>query len=158
MFLLCPDNLVIMTPYMLMTVPDPFHLGFHPVTSLTQFTDALTPFLYFFQAIHMDILSVSEQEMQSPEAVSRSDLTMFPLDKPGSEDVQSSVLFKLPVTASSSGSAGPLLGLEEGLEDSHLCHMEPVSVSGLNWAYGCCPVWSCANSQPQILWRQCESS
>ena len=33
--LLCPKDLVIMVPYVLMTVPDSFHLSFHPVTALT---------------------------------------------------------------------------------------------------------------------------
>ena len=61
-----------------------------------------------------------EQERQSPEAMSRSESAMFPFDKPESEDVWSSVLFALPVTASSSGSAGPLVGLKERLEDSCL--------------------------------------
>ena len=56
---------------------------------------------------------------------------MFSLDKSGSEDVWSLVLFTLPATASSSGSARPLMGLEEGLEDSCLCHLEPVLVSGV---------------------------
>ena len=56
---------------------------------------------------------------------------MFPFDKPESEDVWSSVLFKLLATASSSGLVGPLMGLEEGLEDSCLCYLEPVPVSGV---------------------------
>ena len=85
----------------------------------------------------MDMSSVSEQERQSPEAMSRSELAMFPFDKPETEDVQSAVLFELPVTASSLGLAGSLVGLEEGLEDSCLCHLEPVPVCGVKLG-----VWS----------------
>ena len=76
------------------------------------------------------MLSVSEQERESLEAVSRSESAMFPFEKPESEDVWSSVLFELPVAASSSGSDGPLMGLEEGLMDSCLCHLELGPVSG----------------------------
>ena len=64
----------------------------------------------------MDTSSVSEQDKQSVEVVSMLESTVFPFDE--SEDVQSSVLFELPATTSSSGSAGPLMELEEGLEDS----------------------------------------
>ena len=79
----------------------------------------------------MDASSVSEKERWSPEALSRSESTMFLFDEPESEDAQSSVLFDLPATASSSGSAGPLVGLEEGLEDSCFCCLESVPVSGV---------------------------
>ena len=79
----------------------------------------------------MDTPSVSEQERLSPEAASRSESAMFPLDNPESEDVWSPVLFGLPVTASSSGSVGFLMGLEEGLEDSCLYHPELVLISGV---------------------------
>ena len=79
----------------------------------------------------MDTSSVSEQERQSPEAVSRSESAMFPLDDPKSEDVQSLVLFELPVTVSSSELARPLMGLEDGLEDSCLCHLESVPAPGV---------------------------
>ena len=72
-----------------------------------------------------------QQERQSPEAVSRSESAMFPLDQPEPEDIQSSVLFELPVTASSLGSARPVMGLEEELEDSCLCKPEQVLVSGV---------------------------
>ena len=78
-----------------------------------------------------DTSSVSDQERQSPEAVSRSEPAMFPLDEPMSEDVWSLVFFELPATTSSSGSAGPLMGLEEELKDSCLCHLEPVLVSAV---------------------------
>ena len=61
---------------------------------------------------------MSEQERQSPEAVSRLESTELPLDELESEDTQSPVLLGLPVTASLSGSAGPQVGLEEGLDDS----------------------------------------
>ena len=76
-----------MAPYILMAVTDSFQLGLHPVTALTQLTGALTLFLYLFQAVCMDTSSVSEQEKQSPEAVSKSESAIFPLDKPESEDV-----------------------------------------------------------------------
>ena len=56
---------------------------------------------------------------------------MSPLDEPESADVWSPVLFELPVTTSLSGLGGPLMGLEEGLEDSCFCHPEPVLVSGV---------------------------
>ena len=79
----------------------------------------------------MDTSSVSEQERQSLEAMSRSESAMFPFDKPESEDVWSSVLFELPATASSSGSAGPLVGLEEGLDNPSLCHLGLDLVSGV---------------------------
>ena len=69
----------------------------------------------------MDTLSVSEQ---SPEAVSWLESAMFPFDEAESEDAQSSVLFELPVTASSSRLAWHLVGLQEGLEDSCLCCLD----------------------------------
>ena len=130
---------------------------------LLSLQDALTLFLYFFCAVHMDMSSVSEQERQSPEAVSRSESAMFPLDKPESENVWSSVLFELPVTASSSGSVGSLVGLEEGLEDSCLCHMEPVLVSDVKlglWSLPCVKLCSLPIStsgevmQVLSVWRQ----
>ena len=71
--------------------------------SLLSLQDVLTLFLYFFQVVHMDTSSVSQQERQSPEAVSRLESAMFPLDKPESENVWSQVIFELPVTTSSSG-------------------------------------------------------
>ena len=76
----------------------------------------------------MDNLSVSEQERQSPEAVSRSESIMFPLDELESEDTWSPVHMELPAAASS-GSAGPLVRLYEGLGDSHHCCPESVLVS-----------------------------
>ena len=44
----------------------------------------------------MDTSSLSEQERQSPDAVSKSELAMFPLDEPETEDICSPVLFELP--------------------------------------------------------------
>ena len=79
------------------------------------------PFLYFFQVVctlTSSVSSVSEYERQSEEAVSRSESAMFPFGGPECEGVQSLVFFELLVTALSSGSAGPLMGLEEGLENS----------------------------------------
>ena len=70
--------------------------------------------MYFFQAVHMDSSSVSQQERQSSEAVSKSESAMFPLDEPESEYVWSPVLLELPVAALSSGSARGLMGLEGG--------------------------------------------
>ena len=58
-------------------------------------------------------------------------LNIFPPDEPESEYVWSPVLFELPATASSSGSARPLIGQEEGLEDSCFCCLELVPVSGI---------------------------
>ena len=68
----------------------------------------------------MDTSSVSEQKKQFPEASSKSESALFPLDEPESEDVQSLVLFELPAAAPSSGSVRALVGLEGGLEDSCL--------------------------------------
>ena len=65
---------------------------------------------------------------------------MFPFDDPESEDVWFSVLFKLPATTSSLKSAGSLMGLEEGLEDSCLWCLELVPVSGVKlgvWSLPC---------------------
>ena len=90
----------------------------------------------------MDTSSVSMQERQSQEAVFRFESTKFPLDKPKSEDVQSLVLFELPVTTSSSGLARPLMELQEGLEDSCLCHLEPVPFSGIKSG-----VWSLPHAE-----------
>ena len=70
-------------------------------------------------------------ERQSPETVSRSASAKFPLDELESEDTWSPVLLEFPVAALSLGSAGLLLGLEEELEDSHLCCLEPILVSGV---------------------------
>ena len=74
---------------------------------------------------------MSEQEKQSPEAVSRSESTELPLDELESEDTWSLVLLELPATTSSLGSASPPAGLEEGLEDSHHACLETGLVSGV---------------------------
>ena len=79
---------------------------------------------------------MSKQERQSPEALSRSESVEFPLDKLESEDTWSPVLLELPA-ATSSGSAGPLVGLEEGLGDSCYCCPESVLVFGVRLG-----VWS----------------
>ena len=60
---------------------------------LLSLQDTLTLFLYFFVAVQMNTSSVSDQERHSPEAVSRLESAMFPLDKSDSEDVQALVLF-----------------------------------------------------------------
>ena len=78
----------------------------------------------------MDTSSVSEQERQSPEAVSKSEASMFPHDEPESEDAQSLVLFELPVAVPSSGLVGALMELEGWLEYS--CLHCPELVSGIN--------------------------
>ena len=88
----------------------------------------------------MDTLSVSEQERQSPEAVSRSKSAEFPLDEPESEDAWSLVLLELHATVSSSGLVSPPMGLDEGLKDSHLCCPKQVLVSGVKlgvWSSPC---------------------
>ena len=88
---------------------------------------------------------------------------MFPFDEPESEDSQSSVLFEIPLTASSSGLVGPLVGLEEGLEDSCLCHLEPVPISGVKsgiWSSSSVELCSLLTStsgqliQVLLMWRQ----
>ena len=98
---------------------------------LLSLQDALTLFLYIFGVACKDTSSVSKQERQSAEGVFRSESAMFPLEKPESEDVLCLVLFELPATTLSSGSARALMKLEERLEDSCLCHPEPVLVSGI---------------------------
>ena len=82
--------------------------------------------------------------IQAEEAVSGGcvwlESAMFPFDKPELEDVQSLVLFELPVATSSTELAGPLVGLEERLEDSCLCCLELVPVSGVKsgvWSSPC---------------------
>ena len=112
-----------------MAVNDSFQLSH---LSLLSLQDALTLSLYIFQAVCIDTSSVSEQEKQSPEAVSKSESAIFPLDKPESEDVQSLVLFELPVAVLSSGSVRALVGLEWGIEDSCLHCSELGMVSGIN--------------------------
>ena len=81
---------------------------------------------------------------------------MFPFDKPESEDVWSSVLFELPVTASSSGTAGPLVGLEEGMEDSCPCCLKLVLVSGVKlgiWLSPCVELCSLPTSTSwEVMW------
>ena len=74
---------------------------------------------------------MSEQERQSSEAVSRLESTKHPLDDMESEDTWSLVVLELLATASSSGSASPLVGLVEGLGHSHCCFPESVLVSGV---------------------------
>ena len=61
---------------------------------LLSLLDALTLFLYFLQSILVDTSSVSKQERQSPEAISRSASAKFPLDNLESEDAWSLVLPK----------------------------------------------------------------
>ena len=92
----------------------------------------------------MDMSSVSEQERQSPEAVSKSESAMFPLHEPDSEDVQCPVLLELPAAVPVSGSAGALMGLDGGLEDSCLHCLELGLV--LIWACSHHPMQSCVHS------------
>ena len=79
----------------------------------------------------MAISLVSEQERQSPEAVPRPESTKHPLDELESEDTQSLALLGLPAATSSLESAGPPVGLEDRLEDSHCGCPELVMVSGV---------------------------
>ena len=74
---------------------------------------------------------MSEQERQSPEAVSRSESTELPLDNLESEDTWSLVLLGLPAARSTPGLADPLVGPEEGLGDSYCCYLESVLISGV---------------------------
>ena len=106
--------------------------------------------------------SVSEQERQSLEAMCRSESAMFPFGEPESEDAQSSVLFELPMTTLSSGLAGHLVGLEKELEDSCLCCLELVPVSGVKsgvWSSPCVELCSLPTStseevmQVLLMWR-----
>ena len=97
----------------------------------------------------MDTSLVSEQERQSLEAVSMMESAMFPFEKPESEDVWSSVVFELPVTDSPSGSTRPLVGLDERLEDSCLCCLEPLPVSSVKlgiWSLPCVDLCSLLTS------------
>ena len=98
---------------------------------LLSLQDILTLFLYFFWVVFTDTSSVSEQERQSLEAVSKLQSAMFSLGDPESEDVPSPVLFELPAAASPSGLARALMGLG-GLEDSCLHCPKLVPVSGIN--------------------------
>ena len=61
----------------------------------------------------MDTSLVSKQVRQSPEALSKSESAMFPLDEPESKDAWYPVLFELPTATSSSGLARTLKGLDE---------------------------------------------
>ena len=98
---------------------------------LLDLQDTLTLFLYFLWAILTDISSVSGQERWSPEAVSRSESTKLPLDELESENTWSLALLGLPAAVSLSGSADPLVGLEEELGDFHCGGPELVLVSGV---------------------------
>ena len=93
----------------------------------------------FLSSLHGYIISI-----RAGEAVPRGHVQVgvshISFDEPESEDAWSLVLFELPVTVLSSDSAGPLVGLEEGLEDSCLCHLEPVLVSSVKlgiWSLPC---------------------
>ena len=79
----------------------------------------------------MDTSSVSKQEKQSPEAVSKSE-SIIPLDESESADVCSLVLFELSMAVPSSGWVRALVGLEGGLEDPSLCYLKLGLVSGIN--------------------------
>ena len=129
---------------------------------LLSLQNTLILFLYFFWTVGRDTSSVSEQERQSPEAMSRWESAMFPFDGPKTEDIWSSVLSELPVTALLSGSAGPLVGLEEGLKDCCLCCLEPVLVSGVKsgvWSLPCVELCSLLTStsgevtQALLVWE-----
>ena len=80
---------------------------------LLSLQEACSLFWYFLWAVCMDTSSVSEHKMQSPEAVSMSELSTFSLDDSGSEEAWSLVLFELPATVPSSRSTVVLVGLEE---------------------------------------------
>ena len=76
-----------------------------------------------------------------------------PLDDLESEDTWSLVLLELPATTSSSGSASPLVGLEEGLGGSH--HGCLGDSPGLWCSIGCIVIAPCgAMFTPDLdLWR-----
>ena len=75
---------------------------------------------------------MSEHEMQSPEAVSRSESSTFSLDDCESHEAWSPLLFKLPVTVPPSGSMVALVGLEGGLAGSCSCCSKLGPASGTN--------------------------
>ena len=92
---------------------------------------------------------MSGQERQSLEAVSRSESTELPFNEMESEDIQYLVVLGLPTTVSSSGSVGPLMGLEEGWGISHCGCPESVLVSGVGlgvWSLPCVEVCSLPTS------------
>ena len=61
---------------------------------------------------------MSEHEMQSPEAVSMTELSTFSLGKLESDEARSPVLGELSAGASSSGSAMALVRWEGGMSGS----------------------------------------
>ena len=89
-------------------------------------------FCISFWAVCMDTLSVSKQERHSPEAVSKLESAMCPLDETEFEYVWSLVLFELPASILSSGLVRASMRLEGGLEDSCLHCPELGPVSGIN--------------------------
>ena len=104
--------------------------------------------------------SVSEQEKQSPEVVSRSESAKLPLHEPKSwGHLVSSCSWALLTTASLLGLAGPPVGLEEGLGNSLCGCPESVLVSGVGsgvWLSPCVGLCSLLISD---FWRSnCESS
>ena len=110
--LLSLNVLMVVSPYSLAAVTDPFQLSLSQRLPLLSLQEAHTLFCYFFWAVFMVTLSVSEQVMQSPEAVSVSELAISSLDESESDEAWSLVLLKLPATVLSSGSAVALFGLE----------------------------------------------
>ena len=123
---------------------------------LLSLQEAHTLFLYFLQAVLTDTSSVSEHEMQFPEAVFRSESCTFSLDD--SEEVWSSVLFELPAAVLSSRSMVALVGLEGDWPVPALVVQRwsqfPVSIHVIPHY----PVQSCVHSQLWLLGSQCGSS
>ena len=122
-----------MAPYSLVTVSNSLHLSFGAVTAYAQFTEHSHSFSIFLMShLYWYVICV-----WAGEAVFRG-CVHVPSDEPESEGVQSSVLFGLPVTALSLGSAGPPVGLGEGPGDFCLGHLGPVwSVRSGIWSLPC---------------------
>ena len=89
------------------------------------------------------------------EVASRLESTELPLD-PGSEDTWSLVFLWLPAATSLLGSAGPPVGLEEGLRDYYHCFSESVPVSGVGsgiWSMPCVELCSLLTSTSgEVTW------
>ena len=100
--LLWSNNFMVMSPHVLVTVIDPLQLASVQMLSLLSLQDTLTLLWYFLWTVSVDTSSVSEHVMQSPEAVSKSESATSSLDESESDQAWS-------------GSATPLVGLEDGL-------------------------------------------
>ena len=108
--------------------------------------ESYTLFWYFLWTVHTATSSVSEHEMQSPEAVSMLESATFSLDDSKSNEAWSPVIFELPATVPSSGSMVTLVGLEEGLAGYCPCCSKPGPASSTNLDVFLLPKQSCVHS------------